>query len=861
MSTSRFDRIKALVLECRDLGPAERRTLLDRECAGDPGLRADVESLLAHDSATPNILATGRLQEEVAGAGLDDLAEDSHPSAIGPYRVVRVLGKGGMGIVYQAEQTVPIRRDVAVKLIKRGMDTDRVVARFEAERQTLALMDHPHIAKVLDAGADDRGRPYFVMELVAGTNLTAFADSERLSNAERLDLFLEICGAVQHAHQRGIMHRDLKPSNILVATVDGRPRVKIIDFGIAKAVEENDAGSMMTRAGQLVGTPDFMSPEQAGLTGLPVDTRTDVYSLGVILYELLTGHRPFRLDGLSTMEILRVLTEVDPAKPSTVVTRLPMEADRPADDEPVTPEAVSQARRSTTARLRRELSGDLDNIVLMAMQKEPDRRYPSVDALAEDIERYRKGLPVRARGDTWTYRTGKFVRRNRVAVGVAALILAVVVSFGISTAVQSARVARERDRAVAAEETATKEAATSRRVSDFMVSIFEVADPSEARGNTVTAREVLDRGAARIKSDLQNEPEARATLLDAIGRVYQSLGLFKDAETQLAEALALRRQIYGEEHVKVAESLNNLAFVLQDLGRYEEARPLFEKALDQRTRLLGPDHEETSTSLYNLASLVQRLGDYAAAEEGFRKVLELDKRAVGEVHPFIALDLNNLASVVARRGDLARAETLYRESMELNRKTVGEDHPEFATSLANLGQLLQQKGDHEGAVAMTRQALELRIKIYGETHPHVAIAMNNLGVQLASLGRLKEAEDTLRRSLAMKIETEGPRHPSAALNMAGLGSVLAREGKLAEAEEQFRKAVAINREALRPDHPDVARALMGLGQLLVQRKKFAEAETTLQRAVEIWEKSLPDDRAGIDKVRKALEECRTAARS
>ncbi|MGE0816501.1 MAG: tetratricopeptide repeat protein [Vicinamibacterales bacterium] len=859
MSTSRFNRVKELVLQSRDLSAAERRALLDRECAGDPDLRSDVESLLAHDSAGAGILETGHLQEHVVGAGLDDLAEDPHPAAIGPYRVVRVLGKGGMGIVYHAEQSAPIRREVAVKLIKRGMDTDRVVARFEAERQTLALMDHPHIAKVLDAGADDRGRPYFVMELVAGTSLLEFADSERLSNAERLDLFLEICGAVQHAHQRGVIHRDLKPSNILVATVDGRPRVKVIDFGIAKAVEENEAGSMMTRAGQLLGTPDFMSPEQAGLHDTPVDTRTDVYSLGVILYELLTGHRPFRFDGLSALEILRVLTEVDPARPSTAVTRCPTESDGSTTDAAVTPEAVGRARRSTAARLRRELSGDLDNIVLMAMQKEPDRRYPSVDALAEDIERYRKGLPVRARGDAWTYRTGKFIRRNRVAVAVAALVLAVVVSFGISTVVQSARVARERDRAVAAEQAATKEAETSRRVSDFMVSIFEVADPSETRGNTVTAREILDRGAARIKSDLQNEPDARATLLDAIGRVYQSLGLYASAETLLQEGLALRRQIYGEEHVKVAESLNNLAFLLQDRGRYEEARPLFEKALEQRTRLRGPDHEETSTSLYNLASLVQRLGDYGAAEEQFRKVLELDKRTLGEGHPYIALDLNNLASVVARRGDLDRAEALYRESMELNRKAVGEDHPEFATSLANLGQLLQQKGDHEGAVAMTRRALELRIKIYGETHPHVAIAMNNLGVQLASLGRLKEAEDTLRRSLAMKIETEGPRHPSTALNMAGLATVLAQEGKLDEAEDLFRKAAAINREALRPDHPDVARALLGFGRLLVQRKKYAEADTLLQRALEIWQKSLPEDREGIEKVRQALEECRTAA--
>ena len=474
--------LKAILLEARTLNGAARAVYLDRVCDGNPSLREEIDSLLGFESAVPSVLDDGglldRLHANASTPGDDSPTLDLDVSAafaaaelasggagyalnvprepIGPYRLVELIGEGGMGVVYRAEQTEPIRREVALKLIRRGLDTDRVVARFDSERQALARMEHPSIARVLDAGASADGRPYFVMELVQGAPITDYCDRQKLTLRDRIKLAIAVCHAVQHAHQKGIIHRDLKPSNILVASQDGTHVPKVIDFGIAKAIEDPLTDyTLLTRVGQFIGTPDYMSPEQAGVLDVDVDTRTDVYALGVLLYELLSGRRPHQFERRTQDEVQAVLRDQEPERPSTCLSTRPLRRRRPTtalDAEALA--RIADSRRTTSEKLRRQLAGDLDNIVLKAMQKEPARRYGSIEQLADDLQRYLDGKPVLARPDTWTYRTSKFVRRHAVGVGVAAAAAIMLVTFAVVMAVQSARIARERDRALVAEQRA-----------------------------------------------------------------------------------------------------------------------------------------------------------------------------------------------------------------------------------------------------------------------------------------------------------------------------------------------------------------------------------------------------------------------
>ncbi len=820
MSQESFAQLRKHVLEARALTGAEQRAYLD---ALEAPVRREVESLLGFDDQQASILDPERLASKVGDSLLHQMGsmEGPLPESIGGYRPVEVLGLGGMGIVYRAEQTEPIQREVAIKVIKRGMDTHGVVARFEAERQTLASLEHPNIARVLDAG-EDGGAPYFVMELVRGQALTEFCDSRKLTTDQRLDLFVDVCQAIQHAHQRGIIHRDLKPSNVLVSLVDETAVVKVIDFGIAKVIEDTPGDlSMMTRMGQIIGTPDYMSPEQAGIVEGGVDTRSDIYSLGVLLYELLSGQRPHHFETASDAELRRVLREEEPLKPSTALSR-----DSSAES--------GRARRSTVRQLSRELSGDLDNIVMMAIRKEPDRRYPSVDSLAKDIDNYRSGRPVFARHDTWVYRTSKFMRRNAVGVALAVAGVVALAGFLGQAVVQNARVARERDRA-------NTEAQSAKRVSEFLVELFEVSDPGEARGNTITAREVLDRGAQRIGTELEDDPLVRASLMDAIGRVYQSLGLYGPADSLLSQALDVRTNIQGARHPDVAKSQTAHAMLLLDLGRFEEARDLILHALEIQREELGDAHEEIANSLYYLASVYLELGEHDAAEQQFRELIEHDRRLHGEEHEYVALSLNDLGSALHRKGDYAQAELAYREALGIYKKLWGDDHPEVATTTANLGNLLAQQGKFEEAVEMSRTALAMRRKVLGPEHDHVAISLNNLGVQLMRQGKLDEAEQVIRQGLAIKLRVQGELHPTVAHSHLSLGTLLLRKKDFAGAESAFQKADAIHAQSLPPDHLRVARPLQGIAQSKLEQGDAAAAKSLLERALEIRRNALPAD--------------------
>ncbi|MBN1940329.1 MAG: serine/threonine protein kinase, partial [Candidatus Aminicenantes bacterium] len=487
---------------------------------------------------------------------------------IGPYRLLQKIGEGGMGEVWIAEQHKPLHRRVALKLIKGGMDTRQVITRFESERQALAMMDHPAIAKVFDAGETDEGRPYFVMEYIQGIPITEHCDKSRLTTQERLELFMRVCEGVQHAHQKAIIHRDLKPSNILVVIQDGKAVPKIIDFGVAKATAQSlTERTMFTELGMLIGTPEYMSPEQAEMSRQDVDTRADVYSLGVILYELLIGSLPFdpkELRRAGFDEIRRKIREVDPPKPSTKLSTM---------GEDSTVQAMN--RRMERPALIRQIRGDLDWIAMKALEKDRARRYGSPSDLAADIDRYLHLQPIVARPPSPMYKAKKFVRRHRVGVGVAAALAALLVAFSATTAVQARRIARERDRA-------NQEAETSRRISDFLTGLFQVSDPSEARGNSITAREILDKGAEKIEAELGDRPAIQARLMDTIGTVYTGLGLYDRAESILEQSLIIKRELYGEDDLGVADTLQNIGIVVDNRGQFEKSASYFQHALDIR---------------------------------------------------------------------------------------------------------------------------------------------------------------------------------------------------------------------------------------------------------------------------------------
>ncbi|MEZ5283861.1 MAG: serine/threonine-protein kinase [Vicinamibacterales bacterium] len=612
MSSTPYDRVKAILVEALALAPDAREDFLQRACGGDEALRDEVASLLAHQddgqSPFPPLLATG-------GAGaLVALATAPEPAGrlIGPYELLGVLGEGGMGTVYHARQHEPLSREVALKLVKRGLDSARIVARFEAERQTLARLDHTGIARILDAGTADDGRPYFVMELVRGVPVTAYADAHRLTVRDRLALFQQICQAVQHAHQKGVLHRDLKPSNILVAEEDGVARPKVIDFGIAKAIEPGtDGGTLATEAGLVVGTPEYMSPEQAGVRPGGADTRSDVYSLGVLLFELLTGQRPLSLQGLHLNDAQALIATSEPERPSIVVSS--SAPDRIA---------IGRARQSTPARLAKTLAGDLDNILLMSLRKEPERRYAGVDQFAADIARYLDGQPVIARPDTWTYRAGKFTRRHRVSVAVAASLMAAVGFGGVMT---RSGTAPSWPSGMAAD------AATSKQVSDFLVGLFNEADPYVSQGAPLTARAVLDQGAERIERDLADQPEVQAALMATMSRAYTGLRVPDRASgPRRTRPRDRARAAWGPSHAHVATALFTLANAESAADDHEASEPLYREALAMRRALLPPDDPATLESISLYALDLQTLARHDEAEPLYREALAMTRRIFPE---------------------------------------------------------------------------------------------------------------------------------------------------------------------------------------------------------------------------------------
>jgi len=764
-----------------------------------------------------------------AGPSTLTLRPDSQGSFIGrtidgKYKLLEELGSGGMGIVYLAEQTEPVRRRVALKVIKLGMDTKDVVARFGAERQALAVMTHPNIARVFDAGVTETGRPYFVMELVSGIPITAYCDRNKLTTAERLELFIPVCQAVQHAHQKGVIHRDLKPSNILVTIQDGRPVPKIIDFGIARATEHRlSASTFYTEQGQMIGTPDYMSPEQAEMSGLDVDTRTDIYSLGVMLYELLVGELPFdpaklRAGGLG--EIQKIIREVEPPRASTRVgTRKETKVE------------IADKRKTDPGSLERQLRGDLDWIAMKAMAKDRTRRYASASELAADIDRHLRSEPVLAGPPRASYRIGKYFKRHKVGV-IAALVVLAAVLVGIAGTTLGFVKARR------AEKKAVVEAQTTKQVSDFLVSLFQVSDPGESKGNSVTAREILDQGAARIEKDLAKEPLTQARLMTTIGEVYMNLGLYRKAEAMLNKGLGLRREKLGDRSVDVGESLHDVGDLYRREGKYAEAEKVFQQALDISEKMLGQDHPQTAQVLHSLGILYDTQGKFDRAESFIRRSLEIRERTLGPDDPAVARSLNSLAIVLWNEGKYAEAEPIFKRSLAAKEKILGPDHPEVANTLTNLAILYKTQGKYEEAGPLLLRALAICEKVYGPDHPQVADSLNNMAAFYEEQKKYPEAESSYQRALRIWEKALGPDHSDVGIVLHNMANLYRNQGKFKEAEPLYLRSQTIWEKSLGLTHPYVGSSFRERATLYREMGKWAEAESLYKRAMALQEKEL-----------------------
>ena len=755
------------------------------------------------------VATPGDAEATLSSAPAVDAAAKHDLASIGPYRLVKKLGEGGMGQVWLAEQTAPLRRQVALKLIKVGMYDDSVLQRFQSERQSLAIMEHPSIAKVFDAGATVDGQPYFVMEYVHGVPITDYCDQKRLKIRERLELFVKVCEGVQHAHQKAIMHRDLKPANILVVEVDGKATPRIIDFGLAKAATpQAGAEAVFTQMGGWVGTPGYMSPEQADPSVQDVDTRTDVYSLGGVLYVLLTGSLPLETKKKEPLEeFLRRLRQEDPPRPSTKIGM-----------EKQTSRTTAEMCGTEPKQLISVLRGDLDWITMKALEKDRVRRYGTPSELAADIGRYLRNEPVVAGPVSVGYRLRKYVRRHRIGVAVAGGLVLLLTGFAVMQALQLRRITRERDRA--------------NRITDFMTGMFKVSDPSEARGNSITAREILDKASKDIDTGLSKDPELKAEMVQVMGSVYDSLGLYSRAEALVRQAVDIRRRILGPEHPETLKSMNYLADVFDGQGRYSEAEKSHRETLNVRRRLLGREHPDTLNTMVDLSFSIERQGRYDEAESIAREALEIQRHLLGPDHRDTLRSMTALAGILVEEGHYSAAEGLERETLEIQRRVLGPDHPETLHSMDYLAFILESEGKYVDSEKLWRETLEKGLHVLGAEHPMILGVMRNLAFSLSQQGRHSEAVKVLNDALAVASRVLGQKNPETLELMSLLGYTLAKEGRYVSGEKLLQEARDIQKRVFGSESREPAITTYNLACVAALRGQRNLALSLLREAVD-----------------------------
>lgn len=794
-------RIEQLVEAALELDDKQRADFLDRHCSGDKGLRAEVESLLAFGKEAETFMEASALQVaaealaqkecvrghdqalesqlgELACTGIHE-AEDSSIEVglagrqVGAYTLVSHIGSGGMGSVWLAERSDGrFERRAAVKFLSLALAGSHGAERFKREGSIVGRLTHPHIAELIDAGVSTEGQPYLILEYVEGERVDEYCDRHRLDVEARVRLFLDVLAAVAHAHINLIVHRDLKPSNVLVRN-DGQ--VKLLDFGIAKLLEEEGQPAFDTLLTQEAGgalTPAYAAPEQ--VTGEPITTATDVYALGVLLYVLLTGQHPAGAEIHSHANLLRAIVDTEPQQPSRVVAVPGPDTDALAGN--------ATNRATTPDKLCRLLRGDLDTIVGTALKKNPKERYASVTAMAEDLQHYLKHEPIAARPDAFTYRASKFMRRNRTAVAVAACLMILLISFAVMRDAQLRRITRERDRA--------------NRITDFMSNMFRVADPSEARGNSITAREILDKASKEIGAGLAKDPEAQAQMMYVMGDVYGNLGLYSRAEPLLAKAVDSQTQVLGLQNPDTLRSRSLLGWNLRKEGHYAEADNLYRKTLDMQRRVLGAEHPDTLSTMSRLSDVLAREGQLPESEQLARETFETRRRALGPEHPDTLIAMVNLANTLEQRhwwdGEtkpILEAEDLCSKAIAIQSRLLGPEHPDTLNSRISLGMGLSLQGRYAEAARLEQDTLAIQRRVLGPDHANTLITMNNLAMDLAAQGRYPEAEKFEREALDIQQRVLGHESPDAALSTYNLGCLAALQGHREQALLLLEEAV------------------------------------------------------------------------
>lgn len=829
--------VRDIVQRAQALGPQERATFVRHSCGNDETLLSMVLDALGDNAMNPAYWDERAADADAAG-GDPGLLLSLEGQRLGPYRIVRKLGSGGMGDVYLAERADDeYQQRVAIKLVRAGVFSAQVQSRLRMERQILATLQHPNIARLMDGGRTADGTPYLVMEYIDGEPIDVYCNRHRLALPQRIELARTICAAVHYAHQNLVVHRDLKPSNILI-TADGVP--KLLDFGIAKLLDTRQSLHTLavTHLDFRVMTPAHASPEQ--IRGDVITTSSDIYVLGVLIYEMLCGRKPFAFVGSRITDMERVICEQEPPPPSVMFRRA-------ADESPALLEDIVACRSTTAARLLKDLRGDLDNIILMAMRKDAGRRYSSAEQLSADLGKHLAGEPVIAASDTWIYRTNKFVRRHTLAVAASVLAVATLAAFSAVTYLQSQRVARERDIAAA-------ERARAEQVSSFLVELFELSDPSKSRGNQVTARELLDIGARRVSLGLDDQPSTRATLLGTIGQVYASLGLYGDAVSLQRQALESRKKLYGDKHPEVAAATASLGNTLQEQGLLAEAEKQLNAALTMQRELMGTSAVEIAPILRDLGRLADQRGMAAAAEKFYSESMAIYRKHKMDRSTEVASVTNDLAGLYLQRSDYDRAAQLYRSALDIDRAALGQDHPQVAMHIQSLALTLHRQGKLSEAEPLYLQSIELLQRVLGERHPNTLDALANYGSFLRRQGDFARAEPVLRSVLERDVAARGPNHTFVGHDHVNLGNVLMDGGRYTDAETDFRAALDIYKESLPADHPFVASALSGLGRAQFKQGRLEEAEKTLRTATTVGATALPADSPPLALARSALGE-------
>ncbi|MEM7351857.1 MAG: tetratricopeptide repeat protein [Acidobacteriota bacterium] len=788
MTPEQWQHVQRILDTVLRAAPEQRDGVVDRLCDGDAALRQEVEALIRSVESTDSLFDRSRIALEPT------LVAGEDPRQIGAYELLQCLGHGGMGVVYLARRTDDVHhKQVALKVLRIGFDSEPLVQRFRREREILAQLEHPSIARLLDGGTTEDGRPFLVMEHVEGTPIDRYCAEANLPLQSKLELFEKVCAAVQFAHQNLIVHRDLKPANILV-TDAGEP--KLLDFGIAKLLGSDSfpLTLLTTAPGQTPMTPAYASPEQ--MQGGRITTASDIYSLGVLLYKLLTGTGPVDLDRCTPAEVIQRVCSAEPGKPSTVVPR----------------------------HLGRQLSGDLDNIVLMALRKEPERRYASAEQLAADLERYRGGLPVRARRDTLVYRAGKFVRRHRLAVASVTLAFTLLLAFVGALLTQRREIVEQRN--------------SLEVTSDFLIGLFENPDPTRARGAQLSAREMLDRGAAAIEQELAGQPRAQADLMSTMARSYRALGLLPEAETIYRKALSLRRMSFPPDHPAIAESLQQLAWVLLDAGLLASAEDLAREALALRRAVFPSADPELLDSLHGLGSILRARGHFDEAESLLVEAETMAETLRSSDHARV---LASLATLYRKQARYEPAEALYRQAIARSTAELGEDHVRVAELTIELASLLNLAGRFEDSEALYRQAIGIIARVHSGPHPQKVRALGELAQALYAQGRSKEAEDTYLETLEMAEVVYGEAHPNQASYRAKLAAIYDDLGRREEAENLARQALDLRREVLGATHPDTALSCDYLAQVLAGQSRLDEAEALYREAIAIYRQAFDGD--------------------